>query len=129
MPDPLVAARLDRVQQALQNWPPGQVDDIVQRVRNTLYVAALPDLLQMGDVERFLPPIVFDYLKGHVPYGELRQILYWIALHPDQGDDSALGQLDALGLPTGAGPTRAVRARVMLYAFKLLGRMSGDIQP
>ena len=97
-------------------------------MRNVLYVAALPDLLQMGDVERYLPQIVFDHLKGHVAYGDLRQILYWIAVHPEEGDDSALGQLHALGLPDGAGPTRAVRSRVMLYAFKLLGRMTGDVR-
>jgi ABC-2 type transport system permease protein len=128
VPDPLVATRLERIRAALASWPPGQVDDVVQRVRNVLYVAALPDLLQMGDVERYLPQIVFDHLKGHVPYGNLRQILYWIALHPDEGDDSALAALHALGLPDGAGPSRAVRPRVMIYAFKLLGRMTGDIQ-
>jgi ABC-2 type transport system permease protein len=128
VPDPAIAARLERLQAALAHWPPDQVDDVVQRVRNDLYVAALPDLLQMGDVERFLPQIVFDHLKGHVPYADLKQILYWIAVHPDEGDDSALGQLHALGLPDGTGPTRGVRVRVMLYAFKLLGRMTGDIQ-
>jgi hypothetical protein len=126
-PPALLTGRLDQVRNALSHWPPAQVDDEVQRVRNVLYVCALPDLLQMSDVERYLPQIVFDHLKGRVPYGELRQILYWIALHPDAGDDAALRQMSALGLPDGRGPTQAVRARVMLYAFKLLGRMTGDI--
>ena len=128
-PDPLVAARLTRIQSALASWPPAQAGDAVQRVRNVLYVAALPDLLQMGDVERFLPQIVFDHLKGHVPYEDLKRILYWVATHPGEGDDSALGHLDALGLPNGTGPSGPVRVRVMLYAFKLLGRMTGDIAP
>jgi hypothetical protein len=30
-------------------------------------------------------------------------------------------------LPGVSGPTRAVRGRVMLYAFKLLGRLNGDL--
>ena len=127
-PDPPVAVRLERIRSSLADWPPAGVADEAQRVRNVLYVAALPDLLQMGDVERFLPQIVFDHLKGHVPYEDLKKILFWIAVHPDQGDEAALGHLDALGLPNGTGPSGPVRARVMLYAFKLLGRMSGAIE-
>jgi hypothetical protein len=50
-------------------------------------------------------------------------------MHPDDGDDAAIRQLDAFGLPQVSGPTRPVRGRIMLYAFKLLGRLSGRIPP
>jgi hypothetical protein len=127
-PDPLIQPQLDRVRNSLAGWPPAQGDDPVQRVRNLLYVAAAPDLAQMSEVERFLPLIVFDRLKETVPPADLQRILYWVALHPNEGDDKAIGQLDKLGLPAFTGPTRAVRPRVMLYAFKLLGRLTGDIK-
>ena len=126
-PDPLVAEQLEEIRQALAEWPPGKVSDPVQRTRNYLYVAAVPDVLQMDHVERFLPLLVFEQLKKDIPSGELAGILYWIAMHPDNGDDSAIGQLELVGLPSASGPTKTARGRVMIYAFKLLGRLSGDI--
>ena len=50
-------------------------------------------------------------------------------MHPDEGDNSATRDLTALGLPRVSGPTKVARGRVMLYAFKLLGRLTGDITP
>lgn len=126
-PDPIVAEQLEAIRQALADWPPGKVSDPVQRTRNYLYVAAVPDVLQMDQVERFLPLLVFERLKNDIPSEELAGILYWIAMHPDEGEDSAISELELVGLPAAAGPTRTVRGRVMLYSFKLLGRLSGDI--
>jgi hypothetical protein len=37
--------------------------------------------------------------------------------------------LPALGLPQVQGPTKPVRGRIMIYAFKLLGRLTGKIPP
>ena len=98
----------------------------MQRVRNILYVAAAPDLMQMADVERFLPEIVLKRLTETTPREDLPKILYWVATHPDEGDDEAMSDLPALGLPKADGALRGdVRARAMLYAFKMVERTTG----
>jgi hypothetical protein len=127
-PDPLVYDRLERIANGLQGWPPGRVSDPVQRVRNYLYPAAIADLQQMGDIERFVPLIVFERMQQDISAYELTRALYWVAMHPDDGEDTAVDQVQALGLPvTAVGQRQALRGRVMLYAFKLLGRLTGDI--
>jgi ABC-2 type transport system permease protein len=128
-PDPSLTDQLDKVQAALPGWAPGNVADPVQRARNLLAVAAVPDILQMEQVERFVPRLVFARLQAVIPPRDLPKILCWIALHPDDGDDSAIHQLQPLGLPDARGPTKAVRGRIMLYAFKLLGRLTGHRSP
>ena len=126
-PDPVIVPALDRVRDALPGWAPGNVADPVQRARNLLTIAAVPDILQMEQVERFVPRLVFARLQTMIPPRELPKILTWIAMHPDDGDDAAVHQLGAFGLPDVTGPTRPVRGRVMLYAFKLLGRLAGPL--
>jgi hypothetical protein len=126
-PDPAIVPALDRIRDALPGWSPGNVPDPVQRARNLLAVAAVPDILQMEQVERFVPRLVFARLQAVIPPRDLPKILHWIAMHPDAGSDAAIRQLDAFGLPDISGPTKPVRARIMLYAFKLLGRLSGPI--
>lgn len=127
--DPAIQPALDRIRDGLATWAPGNVADPVQRTRNLLAVAAVPDILQMEQVERFVPRLVFARLQAVIPPRDLPKILYWIALHPDDGDDGAIRQLRELGLPQVAGPTKPVRARIMIYAFKLLGRLTGKIPP
>ncbi len=126
-PDDLVAEQLDQISIDLLAWPPGREADPVQRVRNYLYVIAVADLLQMSEVERFLPHIVLDQLRQDVAAEDLPRILFWIAMHPDEGDDAAIGEMQQLGLPGVTGSRKAIRGRVMLYAFKFLGRLTGDI--
>ena len=126
-PDPVIQPALDRIQSALPAWAPGKVDDPVQRARNLLAVAAVPDILQMEQVERFVPRLVFARLQAVIPPRDLPKILYWIALHPGSGDASARHQLKPFGLPNVNGPDTRVRPRIMLYAFKLLGRLTGHI--
>jgi ABC-2 type transport system permease protein len=126
-PDPVTQPALDRIRDGLPGWAPGNVSDPVQRTRNLLAVAAVPDILQMEQVERFVPRLVFARLQAVVPPRALPKILYWIAMHPDEGDDRAMHQLGRFGLPDITGPTRPVRGRVMLYAFKLLGRLAGPL--
>ena len=126
-PDPVLEPSLDTIRDALPQWAPGNVADPVQRARNLLAIAAVPDILQMEQMERFIPRLVFARLQAMIPPRDLPKVLYWIAMHPDEGDDSAIRQLGALGLPEVSGPTKPVRGRIMLYAFKLLGRLTGHI--
>lgn len=128
-PDAMVAAQLGGTREALAQWPPAKAADPVQRARNLLFVAAIPDVLQMEQVERYLPLLIFERLRTEFPAEDLPKILYWIAMHPAEGDDSAVGELESLGLPAVSGPTRTARSRVMLYALKLLGRLTGEIKP
>jgi hypothetical protein len=46
----------------------------VQRVRNLLYVAGVPDLFQMA-MERFVPLIVFERIEQDVPKQDLFRCL------------------------------------------------------
>ncbi len=121
--DAAVARQIAAVRDALPGWAPAQVADPVQRVRNLLYIAAVPDLLQIDPLERHLPWLVFDRLRQDLPAADLPRILYWIAQHPEDGSDEAAAQLDALGLPAVSGPRRRVRERAMLYAMKYLSRL------
>ena len=127
-PDPSVVGDLEYIATELPQWGPGGVKDPVQRVRNYLYVAAVPDLLEMESMESFIPPLVFDRLRKDFPKDDLTRILYWIALHPMDGSDSASHELQILGLPDGPANTTEVRGRVVIYALKLLGRLTGKIE-
>jgi ABC-2 type transport system permease protein len=126
-PDPVLLPELDRIRDSLPGWAPGNVADPVQRARNLLAIAAVPDILQMEQVERFVPRLVFARLQAVIPPRDLPKILTWIALHPDEGDDAAIHQLRTFGLPDVSGDAKPVRGRIMLYAFKLLGRLTGHL--
>ena len=125
-PDPEVAEHLDYIREMLPSWQPGKAADPVQRVRNLLYVAAVPDV-QQAAIERFAPQAVYERLQEDVPKDQLIKILYWIALHPTDGDDSAVDQLWALKFTSGAIDMQQVRDRAAIYAVKLLGRLLGKI--
>jgi hypothetical protein len=125
--DPEVEADLEQVRSRLVTWGPAQAADPVQRVRNVLYVAAVPDVFQMP-LERHLPHIVFERLQGDIPKDDLIKLLYWVATHPSGGDDSAVDDLRSAGLKVnGPGDIEQARERAMLYALKLLGRLVGKI--
>ena len=126
-PEPELVAELDRIRHRLPSWKPGQVTDPVQRVRNYLFVVIVPDIFQMP-IERFVPHIVFEHLQTTMPKNDLVKILYWIALHPDEGNDSALDELHSVGLSNGPSDKDEVRTRTGIYAVKLLGRLVGKIQ-
>jgi hypothetical protein len=125
--DPEVEGDLEEIRSKLATWGPGQVADPVQRVRNVLYVAAVPDVFQMP-LERYLPHIVFERLQGDIAKADLIKLLYWVATHPNGGDDSAVDDLRSAGLKVnGPSDVDQARERVMLYALKLLGRLAGKI--
>jgi|GEM_PF-207082 len=121
--DAAVEQQIGIVRASLPDWPPARVADPEQRTRNMLYIAAVPDLLQMDPLERHLPWLVFDRLRQDIPPQDLRRILYWISQHPNDGDDGAVRKLSALGLPDVSGPTERVRERVLIYSLKLLKRL------
>jgi hypothetical protein len=123
------ALQLEQIRLALPKWKPGKVEDPVQRVRNFLFVPAVVDVYQMEGLEQFLPQVVFERLQEDVPKDDLIKILYWIALHPFDGDDSAVDDLRSLGLGNGPNDMQTTRDRVAVYAVKLLGRLTGKITP
>jgi ABC-type multidrug transport system permease subunit len=122
-----VIQTLETIRAGLPTWGPAKAPDAVQRARNILYVAAVPDVLQ-SELERFAPSVVFEQLEHDIPKEDLMRALYWIALHPMDGDDSAIDQLPALGFENRAVDVEQARERVAIYAVKLLGRLTGAIR-
>jgi hypothetical protein len=123
-PDEALANALARIEQQLATWPPASAGDAVQQVRNLLLIAAVPDLLQMDPLERHLPLLVEAQLQARFG-ARLPALLAAVALDPQAGSVAARSQLPALGLPAHMGAETPVRGRMMLYAFKLLGRVTG----
>jgi hypothetical protein len=116
------------VRRALSTWPPAGIDDVVQRSRNVLLLAAVPDVLQL-DIEHDMPVAVFEHLQQKIPREQLVQVLYWIATHPFEGDLAAIDQLAGACLdvqPPDAADV--IRERIGIYATKLLGRITGKIR-
>ena len=125
-PDPDTADHLRYIQENLPSWQPGKVADPVQRVRNMLYVAAVPDV-QQQPIERFAAQAVFYQLQQDIPKDQLIKILYWIALHPTDGDDKAVGDLWALRFTNDPVDLEQTRERAAIYGVKLLGRLLGKL--
>jgi hypothetical protein len=123
-PDPDVQADLDALSAALPTWAPGKIADPVQRVRNLLYVPSVVDVFQLP-TEPFVPLVVYDQIQASVPKDDLIKILYWIAVHADEGDDSAIAALQPLGVQKASVDRDEVRGRAGVYAVKLLGRITG----
>ena len=126
-PPPDILDAIYVVTAALPQWQPGKVNDPVQRVRNLLYVAAVPDVIEAEILESYVPLVVFDRLKEDIPKDDLIRILYWIATHPSGGEDRAASQLQPLGLGNAPADMETVRERVTIYSLKLLGRLIGKI--
>lgn len=121
-PTDFVAAQVVGVRNKLPAWPPGDDGDEVQRVRNCLYVAAVPDAIQLP-AERYLPGVVLEYLQDRYPKDDLVKILTWIAMHPEDG--SVLDDVSDLGVEGTAGDPYVVRERAYLYAIKFVMRLTG----
>ncbi len=111
------------VREKLPAWRPGLDTDEVQRVRNLLCVAAVPDAVQ-HPLERYLPRVVFDHLIATHEKTDLIKILAWIAQHPEDG--AVVTDLTAVGfdLPF-SGDSYIIREREMLYALKFIARLTG----
>ena len=113
----------------LEVWPPAWTGDPVQRARNVLFVAAVPDMYQMSGIERWVPHAVFQHLANAHPEDELIKVLYWIAANPYEGEVSAASRLTDMCLRLG-GPDDVLmlQQRTGWYAAKLLGRITGHIE-
>lgn len=124
-PWPDFAEQLGCIALSLPRWGPASEPDLVQRVRNYLYVAAVPDMFQMI-IERWVPLIVFERIEEDIPREDLIRILYWIATHPGEGHYWAVDELRAVCLDV-AGPsdTETLEERTRYYALKLLARLTG----
>jgi hypothetical protein len=125
-PDAPTADMLQTLASGLDMWAPAAASDPVQRVRNLLYVAAVADLLQI-DVERYVPRVIFERLQRDTDRMTLERILYWIAVHPFDGDDAAAADVPMLGLAEPAATAEDVRGRAAVYGVKLLGRLLGRL--
>ncbi len=123
LPVPEEQKRMDQIIAKLQTWPPGNVADDGQRVRNYLSAAAVADYTQ-DPQEGPIARAVFDRLQADFEKDELIHILAWIITSPDRGmvvDDAP--ELDIHG-PVNED---VVRSRDVYYAQKLLGRLLGKL--
>jgi hypothetical protein len=130
LPYPELADELECLRTALLRWEPAAEPEPVQRARNLLLVAAVPDATQMEWLEPWVPLEVFDYIRADIHEPHLSKILYWIITHPNEGTDSAADQLLPLCIDVEgrSADTQLLRERVGLYAMKLLGRVTGKIR-
>ncbi len=125
VPDPETKAWVELIRDELAHWSPAKAADPVQRVRNLLYVLAVPDVMQFEPLERFLPAMIQARLQQEFPRPDLEKLLGWIALHPGEGSLSAIDQLIPLGIEVRTDRFDDVRERTRLYATKFLIRLQG----
>ena len=116
------AEQLETVRQRLPDWPPANIRDDVQRVRNVLYVAGIPDAVQLP-IESYVPWVALEYLMDRYPREQLVQILAWIVMHPEDG--TVIDEIADLGLEGAVGDPYLVRERAYLYALKFILRLTG----
>jgi hypothetical protein len=121
-PTDFVAAQVAMVRNKLPDWPPGDDADDVQRVRNLLYVAGVPDAIQLP-VERYMPVVVLEYLSNIYAKDKLIKILTWIVMHPEDG--TVIDDISELGIDGAAGDPMVVRERAYLYGIKFIARLTG----
>jgi len=123
-PDDFVKDQVEAVRSKLPSWPPGTDGDDLRCVRNLLYVAAVPDAIQLP-VERYLPRVVYQHLLDSYPKDKLIKMLTWIAQHPMEG--TVIDDISDLGIEGAAGDPSVVRERAYLYAIKMVARLTGRV--
>jgi ABC-type transport system involved in cytochrome c biogenesis permease component len=117
--------QVDTVRSKLATWPPGAEGDDLRCIRNLLYVAAVPDAIQLP-VERYLPRVVYEHLIDTYPKDKLVKILTYIVLHPEEG--MVIDDISDLGIEGTAGDPMIVRERAYLYAIKMIARLTGRVR-
>jgi ABC-type multidrug transport system permease subunit len=118
---PASSARLDALSRNLRNWPPAQVTDPVQRVRNLLGLAGLADIAEDPD-ESYIPLVALKQMESEYSVQDIEKILTWITMHPSEGDYPTAAP--ELGWPTPVARFE-VQRRARDYARKFLGRLTG----
>jgi hypothetical protein len=123
-PEDFMREQVDTVRAELPTWPPGADGDDLHCIRNLLYVAAVPDAIQLP-VERYLPQVVYEHLLDSYPKEKLVKILTYIALHPVEG--MVIDDISDLGIEGTVGDPMIVRERAYLYAIKMIARLTGKV--
>lgn len=121
-PEDFMKEQVDTVRSKIATWPPGSEGDDLRCIRNLLYIAAVPDAIQLP-VERYLPRVVYEHLIDTYPKEKLVKILTYIALHPEEG--MVIDDVSDLGIEGTAGDPMVVRERAYLYAIKMIARLTG----
>ncbi len=124
-PEDFMKEQVDSVRNKIATWPPGAEGDDLRCVRNLLYIAAVPDAIQMP-VERYLPRVVYQHLVDTYPKEKLIKILTYIAQNPEAG--MVITDISDLGIEGAAGDQLVVRERAYLYAIKMVARLTGRKQ-
>lgn len=119
-----LAEELATVRNRLATWELATDEDQLQAVRNVLCVAAVPDTVQLP-IERYVPRVVYEYLKDHYPKDQLIKMLTWIIMNPERG--MVLDDVSELGIQGQAGDPYQVRERMYLYAVKFVARLTGKV--
>jgi hypothetical protein len=121
-PDDFLKEEIDRVRSRIPTWAPATEGDDLYCIRNLLYIAAVPDAIQLP-VERYLPRAVYQYMLDSYPREKLTKILTYIALHPTEGP--VVDNISELGIEGAVGDVMLVRERAYLYAIKFIARLTG----
>jgi len=124
-PEDFMKEQTDAVRNRIATWGPGTDGDDLRCIRNLLYIAAVPDAIQLP-VERYLPRVVYNHLVDSYPKDKLLKILTYIAQHPMEGP--VIDDISDLGIEGAAGDPMMVRERAYLYAIKYIARLSGRVQ-
>jgi ABC-type transport system involved in cytochrome c biogenesis permease component len=121
-PEDFMKDQVDGVRNKIATWPPGSDGDDLRCIRNLLYIAAVPDAIQLP-VERYMPRVVYQHLIDTYPKDKLVKILTYIVLHPEEG--MVIDDISDLGVEGTAGDPMVVRERAYLYAIKFIARLTG----
>ena len=117
--------RFDEWSAKIDDWKPGQEENLGQQVRNWLSLVSVVDICQ-SEFEGETAWYVFDKLKKDVPKAKLIKITAWIALKPDAG--KVVRNAPDLGYDN-EQEEGEVRERTAVYSKKLLGRLLGKLPP
>ncbi len=118
--------RMESFNDALADWPPGQVSDIAQRVRNLLSVCAVADIAEDQN-EPQIPLIVFNYMRGNIQKDQLIKALTWIVLNDREGTVlTNIKDIKELAIDAEV-PEESLRERAVAYAQKFLFRLLGKM--
>jgi ABC-2 type transport system permease protein len=121
-PEDFVRDQVKTVRDKIADWPPGTDGDELRSIRNLLYIAAVPDAIQLP-VERYMPRVVYEHLIDTYPKEKLIKVLTYIALHPELG--MVIDDISDLGIEGTAGDPSVVRERAYFYAVKFIARLTG----